>query len=86
MKGFASQLAIRFAMIYERIRNLREDKDLTQTDIAKYLHLTQRAYSHYETGERTIPIEILSKLADYHHTSIDYLVGRTNCKTPYSHR
>ena len=70
-------------MIYERIRNLREDKDLTQTDIAKYLNLTQRAYSHYETGERAIPVEILAKLADYHHTSIDYLVGRTNYKKPY---
>lgn len=70
-------------MTYERIRNLREDKDLTQTDIAEYLHISQRAYSHYEDGRRAIPVEILSKLADYHHTSIDYLVGRTNCKKPY---
>lgn len=71
-------------MVYERIRNLREDKDLTQTEMANYLHLSQRAYSYYETGEHAIPVEILSMLADFHHTSIDYLVGRTNCKKPYS--
>lgn len=70
-------------MIYERIRNLREDNDLTQTDMAKYLNVSQRAYSHYEAGERTIPTEILSMLADYHHTSVDYLIGRTDCKIPY---
>lgn len=71
-------------MFYERIRNLREDKDLTQTEMASYLHLSQRAYSYYETGTHAIPVEILSMLADFHHTSIDYLVGRTNCKKPYS--
>jgi transcriptional regulator with XRE-family HTH domain len=67
-------------IIYKRIRDLREDKDLTQTDIAKYLHVSQRAYSHYENGERAIPIDILSQLADFYHTSIDYLIGRTNKK------
>ena len=70
-------------MVYERIRNLREDKDLTQTDIAKYLNITQRTYSRYENDERSIPVEILSKLADYHNTSVDYLIGRTNIKEPY---
>ena len=70
-------------MKYERIRNLREDKDLTQTDIATYLHISQRTYSRYENDERAIPIEILSRLADYHQTSVDYLIGRTNIKTPY---
>lgn len=70
-------------MIYERIRNLREDKDLTQTNIANYLHITQRTYSRYENDERAIPIEILSQLADFHNTSVDYLIGRTNIKTPY---
>lgn len=70
-------------MKYERIRNLRVDKDLTQTDIAKYLHTSQRTYSRYENDERTIPIEILSLLADYHHTSTDYLIGRTDIKEPY---
>ena len=70
-------------MKYERIRNLREDKDLTQTDIADFLHISQRTYSRYENDERAIPTEILSKLADYHQTSVDYLIGRTNKKTPY---
>lgn len=70
-------------MKYERIRNLREDKDLTQTDIAKYLHISQRTYSRYENDERAIPIEILSLLADFHYTSTDYLIGRTNIKKPY---
>lgn len=70
-------------MIYERIRNLREDKDLTQTNVAEYLHISQRTYSRYENDERTIPIEILSNLADFHHTSIDYLIGRTDVKKTY---
>ncbi len=70
-------------MIYERIRNLREDKDLTQTDIARYLHVSQRTYSRYENDERAIPIEILALLADFHHTSVDYLIGRTDIFSPY---
>lgn len=70
-------------MKYERIRNLREDKDLTQTDIATYLYVSQRTYSRYENDERAIPIEILSKLADYYQTSVDYLIRRTNIKDPY---
>ncbi|MCD7724179.1 MAG: helix-turn-helix domain-containing protein [Clostridiales bacterium] len=67
-------------MIYERIRNLREDSDLTQTDLAEYLNISQRAYSRYETGERGIPIETLTKIADYYKVSVDYLIGRTNDK------
>ena len=70
-------------MKYERIRNLREDLDLTQTDIAKYLNISQRTYSRYENDERAIPTEILAELADYHNTSVDYLIGRTNEKKPY---
>lgn len=70
-------------MVYHRIRSLREDKDLTQTDIANYLHISQRTYSRYENDERAIPIEILSSLADYHHTSVDYLIGRTDNPIPY---
>ena len=70
-------------MVYKRIRDLREDKDLTQTDMAKYLNISQRAYSRYENGERSIPIETLSLLADFHGTSIDYLVNRTDFKKPY---
>lgn len=70
-------------MLYTRIRSLREDKDLTQTDLANYLNVTQRTYSRYENNERSIPIETLSKLADFHNTSLDYLVGRTDIIEPY---
>lgn len=70
-------------MIYERIRNLREDKDMTQAELAKILSITQRTYSRYENDERSIPIEILAKLADFHHTSVDYLIGRTDVKKAY---
>ena len=73
-------------MVYERIRNLREDKDLTQTEIAKHLNISQRTYSRYENDERSIPIEIISKLADYHQTSVDYLIGRTDVTKPYPKR
>ena len=64
-------------MIYQRIRNLREDKDLTQTQIAKMLNCSQRIYSNYERGEVDIPTEVLIKLADFHHVSVDYLLNRT---------
>ena len=70
-------------MKYNRIRDLREDNDISQTTIAKYLNISQRAYSHYENGERTIPTEVLCKLAEYYNTSMDYLVGRTDNKNPY---
>lgn len=70
-------------MRYERIRALREDNDYTQEYIGKILNVSQRTYSRYENDERAIPIEILSKLADFYKTSIDYLVGRTNQKEPY---
>lgn len=71
------------AMKYERIRALREDNDLTQEALGNFLNVSQRTYSRYENDERAIPIEILSKLADFYKTSIDYLVGRTNQKEPY---
>jgi len=70
-------------MKYNRIRDLREDNDLTQTDIAKILNISQRAYSRYENGERNIPTEALSILADTYNTSVDYIINRTNIKTPY---
>lgn len=70
-------------MKYDRIRNLREDKDLTQTELASYLHITQRTYSRYENDERAIPIEVLSLLADFYQTSVDYLIERTDNKIPY---
>ena len=64
-------------MIYRRIRDLREDADLTQTEFSTYLNISQRAYSHYENGSRDIPTDILIKIADYYNVSIDYLLGMT---------
>ncbi len=65
-------------MLYQRIRDLREDKDMTQTAISKILHCSQRIYSNYERGEVDIPTSILIKLADFHAVSIDYLLNRTD--------
>lgn len=62
---------------------MREDHDLTQTQLAKLLDMSQTGYSKYETGENDIPVDILKKLADLYHTSIDYLVGRTDQREPY---
>jgi transcriptional regulator with XRE-family HTH domain len=69
--------------MYERIRNLREDKDLTQKQVADYLNCSQRIYSNYERGEVDIPTNILIKLAELHHTSTDYILNRTSQKEPY---
>ncbi len=69
--------------MYRRIRDLREDNDLLQKELADYLQCTQVSYSHYELGKRDIPTDVLIKLADYYHTSVDYLLGRTDVKTPY---
>ena len=66
--------------MYKRIRELREDKDLLQKDIAKYLHCTQVAYSRYELGTRDIPTEVLIALAKFHNTTTDYLLGLTDKK------
>lgn len=68
---------------YQRLRDLREDLDMNQTQFAKILGMSQTGYSKYETGENDIPTEILIKIADYHNTSIDYLLERTNQKKPY---
>lgn len=65
-------------MIYQRIRNLREDKDMTQTQMAAILSCSQRIYSNYERGDVDIPTEILIKLADFHGVSVDYLLNRTS--------
>ena len=65
-------------MKYSRIRDLREDRDLTQTQIAQILNMSQTGYSKYETGENDIPTAILIKLARFYNTSIDYLLGETN--------
>lgn len=66
-----------------RIRDLREDRDLSQQQIADYLMCDQSLYSKYEREERPVPLEVVAKLADYYNTSIDYLVGRTDRKEPY---
>lgn len=63
---------------YKRIRDLREDKDLTQTQMGKILSCSQRVYSNYERGDIDIPTQILIKLADHYGVSVDYLLGRTN--------
>lgn len=65
-------------MMYQRIRNLREDKDMTQVQMAKILMCSQRIYSNYERGDVDIPTDILIKLADYHNVSVDYLLNRTS--------
>lgn len=70
--------------MYERIRALREDKDMSQKEIADEFHISQRTYSHYENGNRSIPTEILCKLAELHETSVDYLLNRTDEKKPYT--
>lgn len=67
-----------------KIREIREDKDLTQKQVSKILNCTQQTYSRYETGEITIDIFNLIKLAEFYNTSTDYLLGLTNEKRPYS--
>ena len=65
-------------MKYTRIRDLREDRDLNQTQIAKMLNMSQTGYSKYETGENDIPTSVLIKLARFYNTSVDYLLGETD--------
>ena len=69
--------------MYPRIRDLRQDHDLTQKELAKRLGMSQTGYSKYETGENDIPTSILIKLAQLYHTSIDYLAGITDNPKPY---
>ena len=66
-----------------RLRDLREDADLTQKDLADYLHIKQNTYSQYENGQRQLPIPLLIALAEYYHTSTDYILRLTDEKTPY---
>lgn len=66
-----------------RLRDLREDRDLTQTEIANYLHIRQNTYSQYENGHRQIPLSLLIALAKYYNTSTDYLLGLTDIQAPY---
>ncbi len=69
--------------MYQRIRDLREDRDISQTKLAKILGMSQTGYSKYETGENDIPTSILIKLALYYNTSVDYILGLTNEKERY---
>ena len=66
-----------------RIKDLREDSDITQKELAEYLHIKQNTYSQYENGQRQLPIEVLIALAKYYHTSTDYLLGLIDERKPY---
>lgn len=70
-------------LVYRRIRDLREDADLTQKQMGEILTCSQRIYSNYECGDVDIPTQILIKLAEFHQTSVDYLLGLTDDKRPY---
>lgn len=72
--------------MYRRIRDFREDNDLTQTQVAKMLGMSQTGYSKYETGENDIPTYVLIKLLDFYNTSVDYLLGLTDEMRPYVRR
>lgn len=69
--------------MYKRIRDMREDADLLQKEVAEYLQCTQVSYSHYELGKRDIPTDVLIKLAVLYKTSTDYLLGLTDMRKPY---
>ena len=69
--------------VYKRLRELREDHDLTQRDIAVELHMPQSQYWRYEQGYRDLPTDILIHLAEYYHVSTDYILGRTNKPSPF---
>ena len=66
-----------------RLKDLREDSDITQKALADFLHIKQNTYSQYENGQRQVPVDVLVSLSKYYHTSIDYIVGLTNVKKPY---
>ena len=73
-------------MYFPRLRDLREDKDLKQKEVAAVLGIDQRVYSNYETGKREIPVRFVIKLADYYNTSSDYFLGRTCLMVPFGRR
>lgn len=72
--------------MYRRLRSLREDLNLNQTDMAKLLNMSQTGYSQYETGTNDIPTSILIKLAKIHNVSVDYLLNLTDVKKPYERK
>lgn len=69
--------------LYPRIRELREDHDLTQKKLGEAINLPQRTYAYYESGQRMVPPEVLCALADFYGVSVDYLLGRTDNSEPY---
>lgn len=69
--------------MYPRLRDLREDNDMTQKQLARKLNMSQTGYSKYETGENDVPTRVLLELADLYHTSVDYLLGNTDERKPY---
>ncbi len=73
-------------MIELRIRDLREDSDLYQRNLSAYLNVTQQTYSRYETGELNPSAETMAKLSEFYETSVDYLLGLTDVRTPYKRR
>ena len=82
------QIAVMYCCVgvifmYQRIRDLREDKDMTQKQLALYLNCSQQVYSNYELGQRDIPTQILIALSNLHKTSIDYILNVTNNPKPY---
>lgn len=79
-----SVMKMRYDMLkFENIRKLRTDRGYTQAQVAAYLNIRQNTYSQYEVGTLNYPVEALMKLADLYEVSVDYLLGRTPCKTPY---
>ncbi len=72
--------------MYRRLRSLREDLDLNQTDMAKLLNMSQTGYSQYETGTNDIPTSILIKLSRIHNVSVDYILNLTDVKKPYERK
>ena len=69
--------------MYHRIRDLREDSDLTQSQVGAAVGTSQRTYAYYESGQRMLPPQVLCALADFYHVSVDYLLERTDIKAPY---
>lgn len=69
--------------VYRRIRDLREDSDMTQREMGQVLHCSQQVYANYELGQRDIPTALLIDLARFHHTSVDYILGLTDQRAPY---
>ena len=79
-------VVMKMAERYERIRNLREDADLTQAEVGMQINVPQRTYAYYERGERMIPPQVLIALAQLHHVSVVYLLGLTDRKIPYPNK